>query len=74
MGALRRRRGHLDRHSRAAGAGQTFTPNEGLLGFGSQVGNILRVGVTFTDGDGHLETVFSAPTGVVGDNWNGIPS
>src|SRR5690606_12876575 len=27
----------------------TFTPNEGLLGIGSQVGNILRVQVTFTD-------------------------
>ncbi|VVS97178.1 peroxidase family protein [Rhizobium sp. EC-SD404] len=50
-----------------------FTPNDGLLGIGGQVGNILRVGVSFTDGDGYSETVFSGPTQVVGDDWNGIP-
>ncbi|MER2264447.1 DUF4214 domain-containing protein, partial [Methylobacterium oxalidis] len=55
----------------AAGAGPTFTPTDGL--FGGQVGNLLRVGVTFTDGDGHSETLFSAATGVVGDRWDAIP-
>lgn len=48
----------------------TFEPNEGILGFGSQVGDILRVAVTFTDGGGNTETVYSASTGVVGDDWN----
>ena len=53
--------------------GASFTPNEGLLGLGSQIGDILRVRVSFTDGRGNPEEVFSAPTGVVGDNWNAIP-
>lgn len=48
--------------------GATFTPFD-LLGTG-QVGDRLRVAVSFTDGAGNLETVFSAPTGVVGDVWN----
>jgi Ca2+-binding RTX toxin-like protein len=52
--------------------GPTFTPIEGILGSG-QVGDILRVRVAFTDGAGNAEAVFSAPTGVVGDNWNAIP-
>ncbi|MCV0370383.1 peroxidase family protein [Filomicrobium sp.] len=55
------------------GTSASFTPNEGVLGFGSQVGDILRVAVSFTDGSGELETVFSEPTGVVGDNWNAVP-
>ena len=55
------------------GTGATFTPNEGILGVGSQVGGILRVQVSFTDGAGNPEVVISAPTGVVGDNWTGIP-
>ncbi len=52
--------------------GPTFTPVEGIFGSG-QVGDILRVRVAFTDGAGNAEAVFSAPTGVVGDNWNAIP-
>lgn len=55
------------------GTNPNFTPNEGLLGLGSQVGGILRVRVSFTDGGGNAETLFSAPTGVVGDDWNAIP-
>ncbi|GAU86159.1 hemolysin-type calcium-binding region [Bosea sp. BIWAKO-01] len=46
----------------------TFTPVD-LLGVG-QVGDRLRVAVSFTDGAGNAEQVFSAPTGVVGDLWN----
>ncbi|MDB5509098.1 MAG: heme peroxidase, partial [Hyphomicrobiales bacterium] len=53
--------------------GPSFTPNDGVLGLGSQVGDVLRVRVTFTDGAGNVETLFSVPTGVVGDNWNAIP-
>jgi len=52
--------------------GSTFTPVEGILGSG-QVGDILRVRVTFTDAEGFSEELVSAPTGVVGDNWNAIP-
>ncbi|MBX3510675.1 MAG: hypothetical protein KF700_05700 [Hyphomonadaceae bacterium] len=55
------------------GNSPTFTPNNGLLGFGGQVGDILRVVVSFVDGAGNLETVVSAPTGVVGANWSGLP-
>jgi Ca2+-binding RTX toxin-like protein len=51
----------------------TYEPNEGILGFGSNVGNILRVAVSFTDGRGNVETIYSAQTGVVGDNWDAIP-
>lgn len=53
--------------------GASFTPNEGVLGVGSQVGDILRVAVSFTDGGGNAETVYSVATGVVGDDWNGLP-
>lgn len=53
------------------GTSQSFVPYDlGLLG--GQVGDLLRVRVTFTDGRGDVETLFSAPTGVVGDDWNGI--
>ncbi|WP_404862633.1 peroxidase family protein [Georhizobium sp. MAB10] len=55
------------------GTSGSFTPSDGLLGLGSQVGNVLRVAVSFTDGNGYSETVFSGPTQVVGDNWTGIP-
>ena len=57
----------------AGGTGASFTPNDGILGFGGQVGSILRVVVTFTDGAGNVETVTSGQTGIVGDNWNAIP-
>ncbi|MFN3670800.1 MAG: peroxidase family protein [Bosea sp. (in: a-proteobacteria)] len=49
----------------------SFTPVDGLFG-GGQVGDILRVAVSFTDGGGTLETVYSVPTTVVGDDWNGV--
>ncbi|HZH50954.1 MAG TPA: peroxidase family protein, partial [Microvirga sp.] len=52
--------------------GSTFTPVEGILGSG-QVGDILRVRVTFTDAEGFSEELVSAPTGIVGDNWTGVP-
>jgi Ca2+-binding RTX toxin-like protein len=55
------------------GTSGSFTPSDGLLGLGSQVGNILRVAVSFTDGNGYNETVFSGPTQVVGDNWTATP-
>ena len=54
--------------------GASFTPNNGILGIGSQVGDLLRVRVNFTDGRGNQEVLFSSPTGVVGDNWDGIPA
>ncbi len=63
----------IDIPAALGGTGAAFTPNEGLLGLGGQVGDILRVRVRYTDGDGKLEEVFSQPTGVVGDNWNAIP-
>ncbi len=49
-----------------------FTPdnNAGLL-FGDQAGLQLRSVVSFTDGDGTLETVVSAATGPTGVNWAG---
>lgn len=53
--------------------GPSFIPTDGILGIGGQVGGLIRVAVSFTDGRGNPETVFSAPTGVVGDDWNGIP-
>ena len=49
------------------GTGASFTPA------GGQVGGLMRVSVSFTDGAGHQETLVSAPTGVVGDNWDAIP-
>lgn len=51
----------------AGGTGASFTPA------GGQVGGLLRVVVSFTDGDGNAETLVSAPTGIVGDNWDAIP-
>lgn len=49
----------------------TFTPSDSVGGVGGQVGASLRVSVTFTDGQGHIETLNSAPTGLVGDDWRG---
>lgn len=57
----------------AGGTGATFTPNNGLLGIGGQVGDLLRVQVSFTDGAGNAETVTSAQTGIVGEDWSGLP-
>ncbi len=47
------------------GNAPNFTP-------GLQVGSQLRVAVSFTDGVGTNEVVYSVPTQVVGDNWNGF--
>ena len=44
-----------------------------MTSFGDQAGLQLRVRVQFTDGAGTLETVFSAPTGPVGVDWDGVP-
>jgi Ca2+-binding RTX toxin-like protein len=52
----------------------TFTPDDNpLTSFGDQAGLQLRVVVSFTDGDGALESVTSDPTGPTGVNWNGNP-
>jgi Ca2+-binding RTX toxin-like protein len=51
----------------AGATGASFTPAQ------AQVGSILRVSASFTDGIGTVETLTSAVTGVVGDNWTGIP-
>ncbi|KQP73785.1 heme peroxidase [Methylobacterium sp. Leaf111] len=51
----------------AGATGQGFTPAQ------AQVGAVLRVRVSFTDGEGNPEEVFSAPTGIVGDNFTGAP-
>jgi Ca2+-binding RTX toxin-like protein len=54
----------------AGATGVTFTPQDlaGILP-GAQAGLLLRVQVTYTDGGGTLETLFSAPTAPVGLNW-----
>lgn len=57
----------------ANATGANFTPSDGILGIGGQVGGLLRLRVSFTDNDGHQEVLFSAPTNVVGDNWDAIP-
>ncbi|NYT45449.1 heme peroxidase [Alcaligenaceae bacterium] len=49
----------------------TFTPTDSVAGLGGQVGASLRVAATFTDGSGNVETLFSTPTGIVGDSWSG---
>ena len=49
----------------AAQLGKLCTPTQ------SQVGKSIRVSVSYTDGDGTLETVISAGTEVVGDLYNG---
>ncbi|MBC2775052.1 calcium-binding protein [Rhizobium sp. AQ_MP] len=49
----------------AAATASTFTP------VAAQVGNLLRVQVTYTDGAGALTTVTSAPTTPVGDTISG---
>jgi Ca2+-binding RTX toxin-like protein len=53
--------------------GPNFTPSNGLNGLGGQVGAILRLRVSYEDADGYDEVVYSAPTMVVGANWNGVP-
>lgn len=58
----------------AGATASTFTPDNNLLViFGDQAGRHLRVAVSFTDGGGTLETVFSAPTLPVGVDWDGVP-
>ncbi|MGF6691720.1 Ca2+-binding RTX toxin-like protein [Metapseudomonas resinovorans] len=44
----------------------TFTPTQ------AEVGKELRVMVSYTDDQGSAEVVYSAPTQVVGDLWNGV--
>ncbi len=57
----------------AGATGVTFTPQD-LAGIapGAQAGLLLRVQVTYVDGGGTLETLFSAPTAPVGLNWANI--
>lgn len=47
------------------GTAASFTPTQ------AQVGALLRVSASFTDGDGYSEVRSSAPTGVVGDLFTG---
>ncbi|WP_324074280.1 MAG: peroxidase family protein [Erythrobacter sp.] len=51
----------------AGATAASFTPAQ------AQVGSILRVSASFTDGLGTVETLTSSVTGVVGDNWTGVP-
>ena len=51
--------------------GAAFTPTDTNGTVAGQVGAALRVVVSFTDGRGNLETVFSEATGAVGDHWTG---
>ncbi|WP_459251709.1 peroxidase family protein [Metapseudomonas phytobenefica] len=44
----------------------TFTPTQ------AEVGKELRVMVSYTDDQGNAEVIYSAPTQVVGDLWNGV--
>lgn len=58
----------------AGATAASFTPDDNpLTSFGDQAGLRLRAVVSFTDGDGALETLTSAATGPVGVNWNGNP-
>ena len=51
----------------AGATNATFTPGQ------AQVGGLLRVQATFNDANGVAEAVNSAPSGVVGDNFQAIP-
>ncbi|OYU01216.1 MAG: hypothetical protein CFE36_12075 [Sphingomonadaceae bacterium PASS1] len=51
----------------AGATAASFTPVQ------AQVGTILRVAASFTDGIGTVETLTSSVTGVVGDNFVGVP-
>lgn len=52
----------------------SLTPLDLPLGaFGPLAGQQLRVAISFTDGRGNPETLFSAATGPVGVNWDGVP-
>ena len=53
--------------------GASFTPSDGVFGFGGQVGDILRVQVSFSDARGNPEVLISQQTTVVGSDWNGVP-
>lgn len=55
------------------GNSASFTPNDGILGLGGQVGDTLRVQVSFTDARGNVEVLVSHSTSVVGDVWNATP-
>ncbi len=55
----------------AGATGPTFTPVDApLTASGPQTGLLLRSVVTFTDGFGTEESLTSAPTGAVGQNWS----
>ncbi|MBX9907578.1 MAG: calcium-binding protein [Beijerinckiaceae bacterium] len=59
----------------AGATGISFTPDNNLLtSFGDQAGLLLRLAVSFTDGAGTVETVFSAATQPVGVDWDGVPA
>ena len=59
----------------AGATNPTFTPQDvALIAAGAQLGLQLRVAVSFTDGGGNAETLFSVPTGPVGANWDGVPA
>ncbi len=51
----------------AGATNASFTPGQ------AQVGSILRVSASFTDGIGTVETLTSSVTGVVGDSFTGFP-
>ncbi|HCO54869.1 MAG TPA: heme peroxidase [Pelagibacterium sp.] len=55
------------------GTSAQFAPNNGLFGLGGQVGDILRVQVSFTDALGNPEVLVSQATAVVGEDWDGTP-
>jgi Ca2+-binding RTX toxin-like protein len=56
----------------AGATSQTFTPQDlGLTAAGAQLGQQLRVVVSFTDGGGTVETLVSAATAPTGADWDG---
>ncbi len=55
----------------AGATGASYTPVDNAFGV-DDIGNLLRVQVSFTDGFGYAETVTSAATGVVGDAQQAI--
>jgi Ca2+-binding RTX toxin-like protein len=49
----------------------SFTPDNGFLGVGNEIGLALRVRVSFIDQADNPEVLFSVPTSPVGDLWTG---
>jgi Ca2+-binding RTX toxin-like protein len=57
----------------AGATNQSFTPDDNAgTTAGDHAGLLLRARVQFTDGGGTLETLFSAATSPVGQNWDAI--